>query len=211
MKPENHDEMKKNPSINKSGFTLIELLVTVAIAAVVMGLAVPSFNEAIRSNKLTSYTNDLVSALNLARSEAVKQGKTVTVRRVDNNSFTKLGAAANWEDGWDVFVDQNGDGIYDAVDSLIRSFPPLQSNYTLRGNALSFASSITYGSSGQSGGNGRFVICDDRDNNGNAEPNTSRLVIIFNGRARVMPDTDTPPDGIPDDGAGINNTSCNPP
>jgi type IV fimbrial biogenesis protein FimT len=191
------------------GFTLIELLVTLTLVGIIMGLGIPSFNEAIKNNRLTSYANELISALNLARSEAVKRGRTVTVRRVDNNSFTRLSAAANWEDGWDVFVDANGNGTFNpANDVQIRTFSGLKENYTLRSNT--FSSRIIFGATGTSA-SGRFVVCDDSDGNGIVTANTSRLImLITTGRARNMPDTDAPPNGIPDETNGTDNILCDP-
>jgi type IV fimbrial biogenesis protein FimT len=194
-----------------SGFTLIELLVTVALASILLGLGIPSFYETIKNNRLTGYANELLSALSLARSQAVKTGKRVTVRKVDNNSFTNLSPTAEWENGWDVFIDETGDGIYNGADSLIKTYSALKSNYTLRGGNP-FTSRITYlPTGGLSGLTGRFVVCDDSDGNSFPEANTSRLIMVYNtGRAKNMPDTDSPPNGIPDDGTGNDNLNCDP-
>ncbi|MEJ2362759.1 MAG: prepilin-type N-terminal cleavage/methylation domain-containing protein, partial [Gammaproteobacteria bacterium] len=54
------------------GFTLIELMVTIAVIAIMAGLAVPRLNNFMRSNRLTSQINSFISALQVARSEAVK-------------------------------------------------------------------------------------------------------------------------------------------
>ncbi len=193
---------------NISGFTLLELMVVVTIAAILMAIAIPSFNEAIRNNRLTTYANNLVTAMNLARSEAIKQGMPVTVRRVDNLSSTNSGA--NWEDGWDVFTDVNGNGAFNAGDILIRTYPPLQNNYTLRGNAV-FPAFINFTANGQSNGAGIFMVCDDRDNNAIAEANTSRLIMV-NALGRVMMGIDTDNNSIPNDpnNGNADSTDCTP-
>ncbi|MDD4887635.1 MAG: prepilin-type N-terminal cleavage/methylation domain-containing protein [Thiomonas sp.] len=61
------------------GFTLIELLVTVAIAALLLALAVPSFNRLMISSRLTTQANNAVNLLSYARAEAVKRGVNVQV------------------------------------------------------------------------------------------------------------------------------------
>ena len=53
------------------GFTLIELMVVCAVVAILVGVAAPSLNHFVQTNRLSNETNSLVSALNLARSEAI--------------------------------------------------------------------------------------------------------------------------------------------
>lgn len=61
-----------------SGFTLIELLVTITVAAVLLAVAVPNFQNLMLSNKLSTSANSVVYALNLAKSEAVKRNQDVS-------------------------------------------------------------------------------------------------------------------------------------
>ena len=75
-----------NQSEYNSGFTLMELMVTIAIAAILVGIAIPSFTSIIVSNRLTTSANELVTALNLARSEAVKRGMRITFCKIANGS-----------------------------------------------------------------------------------------------------------------------------
>lgn len=61
------------------GFTVIELMVTLAVAAILLAIAIPSFNYLMVSSKLTTTANAYVYALNIARSEAIKRNADVTV------------------------------------------------------------------------------------------------------------------------------------
>ena len=67
------------------GFTMIELLIAVVIVAIVLTIAVPSFNQFILRQRLKSINAELITDLQLARSEAVSRG---TIGRVvfDSNS-----------------------------------------------------------------------------------------------------------------------------
>jgi len=82
------------------GFTLIELMITIAAASILMAIAVPSFNQMIISGRLTAQSNEMVAALSLARSEAIKRNASVTLCRValetDNTCATAAGTWQTW-------------------------------------------------------------------------------------------------------------------
>jgi len=64
-------------------FTLIELMVTLAVAAILIGFALPAFNDFIAQRNLTARVNSLVLAVNYARSEATRLGTVVSVQASD--------------------------------------------------------------------------------------------------------------------------------
>lgn len=74
------------------GFTLIELIVTVAIVAILAAIAFPQFQEITLRMATTTNTNNMVNALNIARSEAVKRGRPVAVIPIGDD----------WSKGWQV-------------------------------------------------------------------------------------------------------------
>lgn len=125
------------------GFTLIELLATIAMAAMVLTLGVPSFQSTIRDNRMAGHSNRFLSAINLARSEAIKRGQQVTVCKVDaaseaapacNNALCDEQGGGNcWDQGWVVFADAAPLGVIDeGQDTVIRVFEALPQGLTLR-------------------------------------------------------------------------------
>ncbi len=76
------------------GFTLVELLVTLAVAALLLAVAVPSFNRLIISNRLTTQANDVVNRLAQARNEAVKRGINVEINADGSINALPLGGAS---------------------------------------------------------------------------------------------------------------------
>jgi type IV fimbrial biogenesis protein FimT len=80
------------------GFTLYELMITVAVAAIILSLGVPGFMDILQNNRATGHTNDLVTALNLARSEATRRAATVTVCSTTNG--TTCNGTTDWSTGW---------------------------------------------------------------------------------------------------------------
>lgn len=140
------------------GFTLIELLVTLAIAAILLTVAVPNFITFVQNNRLASQANDLVTLLNLARSEAVKRNQTVTVCSSTNG--TACAGSTSWEGGYIVFADTDGDGTVDAGEDVLQVRQALESSNTLRAGTQV---RITYQSNGFSPGFGdTFRLCDVR-------------------------------------------------
>ena len=96
---------KAAPALRASGFTLMELLIAIAVLAILTTLAVPAFTQFIQNNKLSAQANEMVAAMQYARSEALRRGERVRV-------CSSSGGAAcdgNWSQGWIAMADPNGD------------------------------------------------------------------------------------------------------
>jgi type IV fimbrial biogenesis protein FimT len=213
------------------GFTLIELMVTLAIIAIVVMIGAPSFNNLIARTRMTASINEFVTALNVARNEAVKRNVTVTLRKSDNKSSSKNGT--NWEDGWDLFVDINGNGIFEdngtdpicetpnskdktlpdspnLEDCLLKTHQALLKGYTLRGNSNSTVNYVLYKSNGtiKQGTIGSFYLCNDANANGIGDLETAKVVVLDSiGRPRMGIDKNK--NGIVENGSG-DITTCLP-
>ena len=97
-------------------FTMMELMVTLAIVGVTMMIALPSMNEFVKNERLTSYTNSLLADLMLARSKAVERNLP-TILCASNNQTSCTGGS--FKDGWIVGADENNSGSLD-VGELIK-------------------------------------------------------------------------------------------
>ncbi|GAB2489272.1 type IVa pilus pseudopilin TppE [Comamonas humi] len=95
-----------------TGFTAIELMVVVAILAILAALAGPSFNGLIERWRVRQAVEGLQSALYYARSEAIKRGGSVSLRKEESgtNGCSLAKANDDWDCGWFVFVDTNDNG-----------------------------------------------------------------------------------------------------
>jgi type IV fimbrial biogenesis protein FimT len=94
-----------------AGFTLIELIITIAIVAIMAAWAIPSFQTFIRDQRLITQSNDVISDVNLARSEAIRRGANITVcPTVDPSAAAPVCAAANdWTTGRFIFLVTTGE------------------------------------------------------------------------------------------------------
>src|SRR6185312_180136 len=114
------------PAAGQHGFTVIELMITVLIAAILVGIALPSFRATIINSNVTQLTNALVHDLNLARSEAVRRGTLVAV--ISNSGGN------DWSSGWYVETDGRflADGTFTAppvpgsdLDKVLNTHPSI--------------------------------------------------------------------------------------
>ncbi len=150
--------MKKEPK--NSGFTLAELLITMAIAVILLTIAAPNFSNMVADNRLTSATNEFVSAIALARNVAITRKRNTYITALSPTNTNEWGAG-----GWVVWSDDDGDDtrdagedvrIYDAVNSVVNINSPGDSTDT----------NIVYEASGirQPGGTTPLLIsiCDSR-------------------------------------------------
>ena len=95
---------KKQHCANR-GYTLLEILVVLAIVAILAMLTVPAFQDTIQRNAREAAMLSLMTALSYARSEAVTQGRAVSLCRSTDQATCAGGSGGDWNDGWIVFSD----------------------------------------------------------------------------------------------------------
>lgn len=85
----------------QGGFNLTEMLVVMAIVAILLGIAAPSYRYITNSYRMSSEINSLLGDMMYARSEAVKEGQNVTV--CASSDGATCSGNSTWQTGWLVF------------------------------------------------------------------------------------------------------------
>lgn len=177
----------------QAGFTLYELLITVLVIGVILSFAVPNMQDFTRNSRMTATANDLHAAFHMARSESSRAKSNITICP----STDGASCGGTWEDGYIVFVDDDGDLAVDGgTDSVLRSHDAIA-----EGVSLAVADDATYFSFASTGlgrpnigGNtavSQIVMCDERGNIIAAGGNSAgRLFVVTPlGRATIIRDT----------------------
>jgi type IV fimbrial biogenesis protein FimT len=94
--------------MHNHGFTLLELLVTLVIIVLLMTIGLPSFSAQVQNTRLKTATQQLFEAVQLTRTKAVSTNKRATLKHL-----------GKWEDGWEVFADDNNNGERDKDEQLL--------------------------------------------------------------------------------------------
>jgi type IV fimbrial biogenesis protein FimT len=103
----------------QAGFTLVELMIVIMIVSILMGVGVPSYKYVTNSNRLSAEVNGLLGDMQLARSEAIKQGLSVTV--CASQDQLSCSQSSDWSSGWIVFTDPGDVGVKDANETMLRT------------------------------------------------------------------------------------------
>jgi len=145
------------------GFTLFELMIVCSIAAVLAALAVPAMHSFLQNQQQSSAVTNLMSTLQYARSEAIKEDVPVAGANCTGSGVcvcpsangTTCDPAGNWNNGWIVYTSANGGAALEAVGAL-------QPGLTLSTNPGTVA--VTYQPNGTTDLNAlvEFTLCDSR-------------------------------------------------
>jgi type IV fimbrial biogenesis protein FimT len=123
------------------GFTLIELLVVLAIIAILLGVAVPSFQRSIAQNAINGSTNTLAGDMKFARSEALKRGLSVALCP-SVSPYSVCAASGQWANGWIVFIDRDNNNARDATVAASEELLRVQQDLEVRNLSMAGAQAV---------------------------------------------------------------------
>jgi len=158
-----------------TGFTLLELLVTVLVAALLLALAVPSFDAVLARQRQSAEINALFHAIHRARKESIMRRRVVSICPSPDGARCEPGR--DWSAGWIVFENRDRDSP-PAVDpgEAVLERHRVDPRVRLTANRQGF----TLRSTVQRATNGTLVACDT----GGRIP-AKALVVSWTGRPRV--------------------------
>jgi prepilin-type N-terminal cleavage/methylation domain-containing protein len=180
----------------KSGFTLYELMITVTIVGIVLALGIPNFRQFLQNSRMTSTANDLHAAFHMARSESSRAKSNITICASANAMTTGANCGGNWDEGYIIFVDTDGDlNRSGATENVLRAQPS-----TAKGVTIAVADDATYFSYASTGlgranvgdkpAMSQVVMCDERGNVRAAGGNSAARLFVVTplGRATIFRD-----------------------
>jgi len=171
---------KTHSARHECAFSLYEALVALTVVSTIATVAVPSVQQLLFSQRMSGAVNSLVTALHLARSEAIKRGERAALCPSTNGRACRNNGVSGtaWEDGYLLYIDRNDNHEFDADDLPVRMFDHTTGLF-IRSSA--HRDHVTYQPNGMSAGtNITFTFCDKR---GRGAP---RAVIVSNsGRPRT--------------------------
>lgn len=176
-----------------NGTTLLELLLALLILSILLGVSLPGFSRMLANTRTDQAMQSLTEAIALSKSNAIMTQKTVTLCR----SRDQQNCVGNWEQGFIVFTDENGNRKIDIEDKLLlaKQFPNLQGN--LRWRAFRNRQYLQFTAEGFTRyQNGNFTFCPDSKNPREAQQ------LIISRTARVRKATDSDGDDIVENSRG---------
>lgn len=120
------------------GLTLVELLMGLVVLAILLAIAVPSFQAQMAASQLNSATSALMGSLMQTRAQAIRLGQRVTLCRSNDQANCDNDRTRGWETGWIIFADPthaaSNEAEVSAGDTIVLRSPALPANLRVRGN-----------------------------------------------------------------------------
>lgn len=148
-----------NTHRKQNGLTVVELLIILAAIAVVAMISVPGSAVVLEHYRLKATSADLASSLNMAKEEAAMRNSTVKVCPSSNGRFCRNDG--DWNHGWLVFSDGNGDGTVQEIELIEAVAAPSQKVHVVAVGAVQQVAGFTLAGLVPADGmeQGEFHVC----------------------------------------------------
>lgn len=91
----------------------------IAIVAILATLAMPSFRDTLMRYRVKSVAEDLTATIYFARSEAIRRGGHITIKKQSTVAGCDATTTQEWSCGWSVFLDLDDDGTLETASGEI--------------------------------------------------------------------------------------------
>lgn len=151
--------MKSRNTVCFHGMTILELLIALTAVAFVILITVPGSSMILEKYRMKQTSDNLVNSINNARYEALRRHSTVRICPSSNGRFCRRDG--DWNQGWLVFSDGNGDRIAQEIELLETIEKPNENIRIFANGAVKTIASFNV--SGLEGDNeavnGSFILC----------------------------------------------------
>ncbi len=134
-------------------FSLVEALVVLGLVAILAGVAAPGLQQMLQALRLRTAVNDLCSAIDLTRSQAIARGRIVLLAPLEP-------AGVDWRRGWVVFIDANGNRRPDGGEQVLYRQDAVSDDIVIRSAFSSGAAPLylAYNAAGRSCSAGNSLV-----------------------------------------------------
>lgn len=163
-----------------TGFTLVELAAALTVIGILLAVAVPSMQGILLDARRTRTLNSLLHSLHAARVESIRTSAEAVVCPTDGSDHC-MDSVANWNRGWMVFVNADGDAppSRDDDERIVARY-----EYADSGTLVANRAQFSYRPHARRATAGTLVYCDRRG------PSAARAVIVsYTGRPRIASET----------------------
>lgn len=144
-------ELNKSLNTITKGFSLVELLIGLAVLAIILTLAVPSFSTMLMNARVTATADALVNSLHYARGAALSQSMRVQVCPI--GALNSINCGSDWSAGWIVVtMPTSGTAMLLKSEQTSSTGPSVSSS----------AGTVIFDAQGLATTQSNFTVCDSR-------------------------------------------------
>lgn len=181
-------------------------MMTLLVVGVVLSFGIPNLTEFTANSRITSTSNDLHAAFQMARSESARAKANITICASADPLADDSNCDGTWDQGYIVFVDDVvGDDLNRAgtSETVLRAHGPVAEgvSFAVANDATYFGYASSGLGRGNVGGNtalSQIIVCDQRGTEETSKDFSAARLFVTTplGRATVVRDLNTVDDAL---------------